>query len=63
MFLSGIGPVAVNMPRAQDRSGEGQGFRSSLAPPYVRRSKSVDAVLPWPYLKGVSTGDMSEALK
>jgi putative transposase len=37
-------------------------FRSSLVPPYVRRSKSVDAVLPWLYLKGISTADMSEAL-
>jgi transposase-like protein len=60
--LSGIGPVTVSMPRARDRSGEGQRFRSSLVPPYVRRSKSVDAVLPWLYLKGVSTGNMREAL-
>lgn len=60
--LSGIGPVAVSVPRARDRSGEGRRFRSSLVPPYVRRAKSVDAVLPWLYLKGVSTGDMSEAL-
>ena len=60
--LSGIGPVAVNMPRARDRSSEGQRFRSALVPPYVRRAKSVDAVLPWLYLKGVSTGDMSQAL-
>jgi transposase-like protein len=60
--LSGIGSVPVKMPRARDRSGEGVRFRSSLVPPYVRRSKSVDAVLPWLYLKGVSTADMSEAL-
>lgn len=60
--LSGIGPVPVRLPRARDRSGEGPRFRSLLVPPYVRRSKSVEAVLPWLYLKGVSTGDMSEAL-
>ena len=60
--LSGIGSVPVKMPRARDRSGEGVRFRSSLVPPYVRRSRSVDAVLPWLYLKGVSTADMSEAL-
>jgi transposase-like protein len=60
--LSGIGSVPVKMPRARDRSGEGLRFRSSLVPPYVRRSKSVDAVLPWLYLKGISTADMSEAL-
>ena len=61
-ILSGIGPVPVSMPRARDRSDEGERFRSSLVPPYVRRSKSVDAVLPWLYLKGVSTGNMREAL-
>lgn len=60
--LSGIGPVALKMPRARDRSEEAVRFRSSLVPPYVRRSRSVDAVLPWLYLKGVSTGDMREAL-
>jgi len=60
--LSGIGSVPVKMPRARDRSGEGVRFRSSLVPPYVRRSKSLDAVLPWLYLKGISTADMSEAL-
>ncbi len=60
--LSGIGPVPVSLPRARDRSGEGLRFHSALVPPYVRRSRSVDAVLPWLYLKGVSTGDMSEAL-
>jgi len=60
--LSAIGPLPVKLPRARDRSGDGRRFRSSLVPPYVRRSKSVDAVLPWLYLKGVSTGDMSEAL-
>jgi len=60
--LSGIGPVPVMIPRARDRSSEGQRFRSSLVPPYVRRSKCVDAVLPWLYLKGVSSGDMREAL-
>jgi transposase-like protein len=51
------------MPKARDRLGEGLRFRSTLVPPYVRRSASVDAVLPWLYLKGVSTGDMSEALQ
>ena len=61
-ILSAIGPVPVRLPRARDRSGGGVRFRSSLVPRYVRRSRSVDAVLPWLYLKGVSTGDMREAL-
>lgn len=37
-------------------------FRSSLVPPYVRRAKTLDAALPWLYLKGISTGQMAEAL-
>ena len=37
-------------------------FHSRRVPPYVRRAKSVDAVLPWLYLHGVSTGNMHEAL-
>jgi putative transposase len=37
-------------------------FHSKLVPPYVRRSRSMDAALPWLYLHGVSTGDMRQAL-
>ena len=37
-------------------------FRSSLVPPYLRKAKSVEELLPWLYLKGISTGDFSEAL-
>jgi putative transposase len=60
--LTGIGPVRVQVPKVRDRSGEGAVFHSKLVPPYVRRSRSVDAALPWLYLHGVSTGDMSQAL-
>jgi putative transposase len=38
-------------------------FRSALVPPYVRKTKSLEAALPWLYLKGVSSGEMSEALE
>lgn len=38
-------------------------FRSVLVPPYVRKTRSLEAALPWLYLKGVSTGEMEEALK
>ena len=38
-------------------------FRSLLVPPYVRKGKRVEAALPWLYLKGISTGQMQEALK
>lgn len=61
-LVTGIGPVAVRVPKVRDRAGGGAVFRSTLVPPYVRRAKSVDAALPWLYLKGVSTGAMSEAL-
>jgi putative transposase len=60
--LTGVGPVAVKVPKVRDRSGMGVKFNSSVVPPYVRKSPRVSAALPWLYLKGVSTGDMSEAL-
>ena len=60
---TGIGAVRVKVPRVRDRSGAGIQFHSALLPPYIRRSKSLEALLPWLYLKGVSTGDFSEALQ
>jgi putative transposase len=60
---TGIGAVRVKVPRVRDRSGSGIRFHSALLPPYIRRSKSLEALLPWLYLKGVSTGDFSEALQ
>ena len=63
---TGIGPVAVRRPRIRDRQPEGNGgrirFASSILPAYLRRAKSVEALLPWLYLKGISTGDFAEAL-
>jgi transposase-like protein len=61
--LTAVGPVTVTVPKVRDRSGSGVKFNSAIVPPYVRRSARVQAALPWLYLKGVSTGDMSEALK
>ena len=64
---SGVGAVKVRVPRARDR-GDGTPFsepirfRSSLVPPYLRKTKSVEELLPWLYLKGISTGDFGEAL-
>ncbi len=64
--MTGIGKVAVKVPRVRDRGAGEDGakirFSSSLIPPYLRKSKSVEEVLPWLYLKGISTGDFSEAL-
>ena len=50
--LTGIGAVDVQVPKARSRSGAPESFRSSLVPPYVRRSASVDAAVPWLYLHG-----------
>ena len=62
---TGIGSVAVKMPRVRDRGGEdGERIRfsSNVLPKYLRRSKSVEELIPWLYLKGVSTGDFQDAL-
>lgn len=56
------GPVSVQVPKVRDRSGSGVKFNSAIVPPYVRKSPRVSSALPWLYLRGVSTGDMSEAL-
>jgi putative transposase len=61
-ILTGLGPVGVRIPKARSRAEAPAVFHSRLVPPYVRRAKSVDAVLPWLYLHGVSTGNMQEAL-
>nr|WP_319514376.1 IS256 family transposase [uncultured Cohaesibacter sp.] len=60
---TGVGPVTVKIPKVRSKVGKPVTFRSALVPPYVRKSKSIEAALPWLYLKGISTGEMSEALK
>ncbi|HID49456.1 MAG TPA: hypothetical protein EYP40_07585 [Chromatiales bacterium] len=62
-ILTGIGPVPVKVPKVRSRTKAPVVFRSSLAPPYVRKAKRVEAALPWLYLKGISTGKMEEALE
>lgn len=62
---SGIGPVAVKAPRVRDRHdkpSERIRFSSSILPTYLRKTKSMEQLIPWMYLKGVSTGDFSETL-
>lgn len=54
---TGIGDVTVKVPKVRDRSGSGIKFSSALLPPYLKRAKSIDELLPWLYLKGISTGD------
>ncbi len=59
---TGIGDVEIKVPKIRDRSGSGIHFTSQLLPPYLRRTKSIEELIPWLYLKGLSTGDYSEAL-
>src|SRR6478672_768606 len=64
-IMTGIGPVGVRCPRVRDRVGEGSQrirFSSATLPPYARRSKSLEVLIPILYLKGISTGDFEEAL-
>ena len=58
-----IGPVRVKISKVRSNTGELVTFRSVLVPPYVRKPHSLEAALPWLYLKGVSTGEMHDALK
>ena len=64
-IVTGLGPLQVQQPRVRDRrpAEEREHFTSTLLPPYLRRTKSVDELIPWLYLKGISTGDMPEALQ
>ncbi len=63
-ITTGVGPVEVQQPRVHDRRppGEKEKFTSKILPPYLRKTKSIEELIPWLYLKGVSTGDFSEAL-
>ena len=60
--LTGIGSVTVQLPKTRDRAGHGRCFRSLILPPYLKKTRRLEAVLPWLYLKGVSTNDFDEAL-
>ena len=59
---TGIGDVEIKVPRVRDRSGDGVTFSSALLPPYLKRARSIEELIPWLYLKGISTGDYQEAL-
>ena len=63
---TGVGPVEVRRAKVRDRADvaaeEKIRFTSSILPKWARRTKSLDALLPILYLRGVSTGDFQEAL-
>jgi len=64
-ITTGIGPVAVRQPRIRDREaskGERIWFNPAILPPYARRTKSLEVLIPILYLKGISSGDFEEAL-
>ena len=62
---TGIGQIKVKVPRSRDRQPDGESIRftSSILPPYLRRTRSIEELLPWLYLKGISTGDFKDALE
>jgi transposase-like protein len=65
-ILSGNGPIEVCQPRVNDKRVDEQGnrfrFTSKILPPYLRKTRAMEELVPWLYLKGISTSDFPEAL-
>ena len=63
---TGLGAIPVRQPRVNDRRIDDDGtrfrFTSRILPPYLRKTKSIEELIPWLYLRGISTGDFSQAL-
>ena len=62
-IATGIGRLSIRIPKVRDRSGSGLTFHSALVPPYLRKSRIVEELVPLLYLNGVSTVHMREALE
>ena len=62
-ILTGVGRVDVQLPKIQSRAGDAVSFRSSLVPPYIRKTATLEVAIPWLYLKGISTGQMQGTLE
>ncbi len=62
LIQTGIGPVPVRIPKVRSSDGKPVTFRSSVVPPHVRKSRTLEAWVPWLYLKGISTGEMAGVL-
>ena len=64
---TGIGPIEVKKPKVNDKRLDDNGnrirFESSILPPYLKRTKSIEELVPWLYLRGISTGDFPQALE
>jgi len=65
-ILSALGPIPVQQPRVDDRRVDENGvrfrFTSKILPPYLRKTKAIEDLVPWLYLKGISSGEMPDAL-
>jgi len=63
-ITTGVGPIEVTQPRVHDRRPAylREPFTSKILPPYLRKARQIEQLIPWLYLYGVSTGDMTEAL-
>jgi putative transposase len=64
-ITTGVGQVTIRQPRVHDRrrGEEAEPFSSKILPPYLRKTRSIEELLPWLYLKGISTGSFQEALQ
>ena len=60
---TGIGPVPVKVPKIRSRDGQPESFNSALVPPFIKRTRSLEAAIPWLYLQGISSGNMCTALE
>ena len=60
---TGVGPVPVKVPKIRSRDGQPETFHSALVPPFIRKTRSLEAAIPWLYLQGVSSGNMCTALE
>lgn len=58
-----LGDITVKVPKVLDRKGSGIKFNSTLVPPYLKRTLNIEELIPWLYLRGISTGDMQPALE
>jgi len=64
-IVTGVGPMQMTVPRVHDRrqAAAREKFTSKILPPYLRKAKAIDELIPWLYLKGISTGGFNEALQ
>ncbi len=63
---TGLGAITVTRPRVNDKRVDDDGhrirFSSNILPPYLRKTKSIEELIPWLYLRGISTGDFNQSL-